>query len=125
MTHETNTYYNDMVPNNRVGNLYYSGWGGWTLDFDNTAYLLYHTREFWNPCYSNATLDDLLQQERATYDQDQRATILQKIAQIEHDDLIDIPLYQSKNLWGVADRVQNFTPPADDRHDLTGVSVTN
>ncbi len=125
VTHETNTYYNDMVPNNRVGNLYYSGWGGWTLDFDNTAYLLYHTKEFWNPCYSNATLDDLLQQERATYDQDQRATILQKIAQIEHDDLIDIPLYQSKNLWGVADRVQNFTPPADDRHDLTGVSVTN
>ncbi len=124
-THETNTYYNDLVPKNTVGNLYYSGWGGWTLDFDNTAYLLYHTKQFWNPCYSNPKLDALLEQERGTYDQSKRAGILQQVAQIEHDDLIDLPLYQSKNLWGVADRVQGFVAPADDRLDLTTVSVGN
>jgi peptide/nickel transport system substrate-binding protein len=113
------------VPKNTVGNLYYSGWGGWTLDFDNTAYLLYHTKQFWNPCYSNPKLDALLEQERATYDQSQREQILQQVAQIEHDDLIDLPLYQSKNLWGVSDRVQGFVAPADDRNDLTNVSVSN
>jgi peptide/nickel transport system substrate-binding protein len=125
VTHETNTYYNDMVPSNRVGHLYYSGWGGWTLDFDNTAYLLYSTGQFWNPCFSNEEVDALLEGQRATYDQAEREVALQRVARLSHELLIDLPLYQHQNLWGVADRVQGFTPPADDRHDLTGVSLTN
>ncbi len=125
VTHETNTYYNDMVPNNRVGHLYFSGWGGWTLDFDNTAYLLYSTGQFWNPCFSNEEVDALLASQRATYDQAEREVALQRVAQLSHELLIDVPLYQHQNLWGVAERVQGFTAPADDRHDLTGVSLAN
>ena len=124
-THETNTYYNDMVPNNRVGGLYYSGWGGWTLDFDNTAYLLYSTGQFWNPCFSNAEVDRLLNAQRATYDQAEREVALQQVARLAHELLIDLPLYQHQNLWGVADHVQGFVAPADDRHDLLGVSIGN
>ncbi|MDF1522851.1 MAG: ABC transporter substrate-binding protein, partial [Trueperaceae bacterium] len=125
VTHETNTYYNDMVPENRVGGLYYSGWGGWTLDFDNTAYLLYRTGQFWNPCFSNEEVDRLLEEQRGTYDQDVREEALQQVAQLAHELLIDLPLYQHQNLWGVADRVQGFVAPADDRHDLLDVSVAN
>lgn len=122
-THETNTYYNDLVPNNRVGNLYYSGWGGWTLDYDNTAYLLYRTGQFWNPCFSDERIDTLLDEERATYDEAERERILQEIARYAHDIAIDVPLYQHQNLWGVADHVQGFVAPADDRHVLLNVSV--
>jgi peptide/nickel transport system substrate-binding protein len=125
VTHETNTYYNEMVPENRVGHLYYSGWGGWTLDFDNTAYLLYGSGQFWNPCFSNSEVDDLLESQRQTYDQAEREQVLQQVATLEHELLIDLPLYQHQNLWGVADRVQGFQAPADDRHDLTGVSLAN
>jgi peptide/nickel transport system substrate-binding protein len=125
VTHETNTYYNEMVPENRVGQMYYSGWGGWTLDFDNTAYLLYSTGQFWNPCFSNEEVDALLESQRQTYDQAERQVALQRVAQLEHELLIDLPLYQHQNLWGVADRVQGFTAPADDRHDLTAVSVVD
>jgi peptide/nickel transport system substrate-binding protein len=122
-THESNTYWNEVVPNNNVGNLYYSGWGGWTLDFDNTAYLLYRTGQFWNPCFSDERIDTLLDEERATYDEAERERILQEIAQYAHEIVIDIPLYQHQNLWGVADRVQDFVAPADDRHQLLNVSV--
>lgn len=125
VTHETNTYYNDMVPNNRVGGLYYSGWGGWTLDFDNTAYLLYSTGQFWNPCFSNEEVDSLLTAQRQTYDQTFREDALQQVARLANELLVDLPLYQHQNLWGVADRVQGFVAPADDRHDLLTVSVAD
>lgn len=122
-THEVNTYSSDVVPNNNVGALYYFGWGGWTLDFDNTAYLLYRTEQFWNPCFSDERIDTLLDQERATYDEAERERILQEIARYAHEIAIDVPLYQHQNLWGVADRVQGFVAPADDRHQLADVSV--
>lgn len=122
-THETNTFYNELVPNNTVGNLYYSGWGGWTLDYDNTAYLLYRTGQFWNPCLSDERIDTLLDEERATYDEAERERILQEIARYAHDIVTEVPLYQHQNLWGVADRVQGFVAPADDRHVLLTVSV--
>ncbi len=123
-SHEANTYFNDVVPQNSVGNLYTFGWGGWTLDFDNTAYLLFMPEQFWNPCFSDEEIGTLLEQQRQTYDQAERERILQTVAKREHDLIIDVPLYQSVNLWGVADRVKDFMAPADDRHQLLNVSVT-
>ena len=122
-SHESNTYFNDVVPNNTVGNLYTFGWGGWTLDFDNTAYLLFMPEQFWNPCFSDDEISSLLEQQRLTYDQAERETLLQQVAQREHDLVIDVPLYQAVNLWGVADRVEGFVAPADDRIMLLDVSV--
>lgn len=122
-SHESNTYFNDVVPNNTVGHLYTFGWGGWTLDFDNTAYLLFMPGQFWNPCFSDDEIGRLLEEQRGTYDQAERERILQAVARREHELVIDVPLYQSVNLWGVADRVKGFVAPADDRHMLLGVSV--
>lgn len=121
--HESNTYFNDVVPNNTVGNLYTFGWGGWTLDFDNTAFLLFTPGQFWNPCFSDDEITTLLNEQRATYDQAERERILQAVANREHELVIDIPMYQQVNLWGVSDRVEGFTPPADDRHQFLNVSV--
>ena len=122
--HESNTYFNDIVPNNTVGNLYTFGWGGWTLDFDNTAFLLFTPEQFWNPCFSDEGITSLLNEQRATYDQVERESILQEVANLEHDLVIDIPMYQQVNLWGVADRVEGFVAPADDRHQFLNVSVS-
>jgi peptide/nickel transport system substrate-binding protein len=123
-SHEANTYFNDVVPQNTVGSLYTFGWGGWTLDFDNTAYLLFMPEQFWNPCFSDDEIASLLEQQRQTYDQTERESILQAVARREHELIIDVPLYQSVNLWGVADRVKDFVAPADDRHQFLNVSVT-
>ena len=121
--HEANTYFNDIVPNNTVGNLYTFGWGGWTLDFDNTAFLLFMPGQFWNPCFSDEEISELLAAQRATYDQAERERILQAVARREHELVIDVPMFQNVNLWGVADRVKGFVAPADDRHFLLNVSV--
>lgn len=121
--YEVGTYFNDIIPKNKNGQMYYMGWGGWTLDYDNTAYLLYRTGEFWNPVFSDKTIDKLLDDQRATSDQGQREKILQQIAKYLYDTAIEVPLYQSVNLWGVNKRVQGFVAPADDRIRLLTVSV--
>ncbi len=123
--YEVNTYYGEIVPKNKVGHLYYSGWGGWTLDYDNTAYLLYHTGQFWNPCFSDKKVDQWLEEERSTYDQTKREKILQQIDRyLHHDQVVAMPMYQVINLWGVSKRVKNFTPPPDDRIRLLTVEVS-
>lgn len=122
-THESNIYNNEIVPENRVGQLYYSGWGGWTLDFDNTASQLYYTGQFRNPCFSDAEIDRLVDENRQTMDQDEREDLLQAVARRAQDLMIDIPLYQHQNLWGVSNRVTNFVAPSDDRNFLFEVSV--
>ncbi len=121
--YEVGTFFNDIIPKNKNGQMYYMGWGGWTLDFDNTAYLLYRTGEFWNPVFSDKTVDKLLDDQRATSDQSKREKILQQIAKYLYDIAIEMPLYQSVNLWGVNKRVQGFVAPADDRIRLLNVSV--
>jgi peptide/nickel transport system substrate-binding protein len=49
------TYFSDILPHAKTGQIYEFGWGGWTLDFDNTAYLLYHKGEYWNPVFSKGS----------------------------------------------------------------------
>ena len=52
--------------------MYKFGWGGWTFDYDNTAYLLYHSGEHWNPYIKDATLDAMLEEQRTMIDRDAR-----------------------------------------------------
>ena len=122
-TYETNTFYSDIIPKNKTSNGYQMGWGGWTFDFDNTAYLLYHSGQFWNPDYSNKTLDALLDKQHMMSDQAQRLVILRDIAKFTHDQAIDIPLYNQQDLWGVSKRVQGFQAPSDSLLHLNTVSV--
>ncbi len=122
-TYETNTFYSDIIPKNKTSNAYQMGWGGWTFDFDNTAYLLYHSGQFWNADYKSPQLDALLDKQHKLSDQQQRLGILRSIAKYAHDQAIDVPLYNQQDLWGVSKRVQHFTAPSDSLLHLQNVSV--
>lgn len=122
-TYETNTFYSDIIPKNKTTNAYQMGWGGWTFDFDNTAYLLYHSGQFWNPDYKSKELDAMLDKQHNMSDQKQRLTILRTIAKYTRDQAIDIPLYNQQDLWGVSKRVQGFQAPSDSLLHLGAVSV--
>ena len=50
--YETPVLLNDIIPNGKTGEAWHNAWGGWTFDYDNTAYLMYHSGEKWNP-YDN------------------------------------------------------------------------
>ena len=122
-SYETNTFYSDIIPKNKTSNGYQMGWGGWTFDFDNTAYLLYHSGEFWNADLKDKKLDALLESQHNLADQKKRLTILRQIAQYAHDQAVDVPLYNQQDLWGVSKRVQNFQAPSDSLLHLQNVSV--
>jgi peptide/nickel transport system substrate-binding protein len=122
-TFEQNTYFSDIIPKNKTGQMYNFGWGGWTLDFDNTAYLLYHKGEYWNPVFSDPKVEALLDKERGTYKQDVRQKTMQELARYLQDIAIELPLYQGVNLWGMSKRVSGWVVPPDDRNRLVGVAV--
>ncbi|MEP3441714.1 MAG: ABC transporter substrate-binding protein [Sulfitobacter sp.] len=121
--HESSVYFNDVLPNGKTGELYYFGWGGWTFDFDNTAYLLYHTGERQNPYIEDAKLDELLDAQRATYDTDVRRDALQAVANYAYENVLDLPLYNEATLYGVNTGVQGFVPAPDDRARYMNVTV--
>jgi peptide/nickel transport system substrate-binding protein len=121
--YEQNIYTNDVIPNGKTGDLYEFGWGGWTFDFDNTAYLLYHSGEHWNPYIKDATLDAMLEHQRTDIDPKQRGQELRDIAKYVADRALEMPLYNNNTIYGVNRRVQNFVPPPDNRFRLTDVAV--
>lgn len=123
--YETNVLLNDIVPAGRTGAMFQQKWGGWTFDFDNTAYLMYHTGERWNPYDSDAELDEMLEAQRSNTDQDEREDLLQAIARYTQDRALEMPLYSINALYGVRDRVQNFEPAPDNRMRLTDVDVAD
>jgi peptide/nickel transport system substrate-binding protein len=120
---EGSTLSSDLIPNAKAGQMYSMGWGGWTLDFDNTAYLLYHEGEFWNPTFKDAKVEELLAAERATVDQEERKAIFKELTERLYELAPEVNLYQSVGLWGVNNRVKDFAPPHDDRIRLENVSV--
>ena len=122
--YETNVLLNDIIPAGRTGEMFQQKWGGWTFDFDNTAYLMYHTGERWNPYDSDAELDEMLEAQRSITDQEERETLLQAIAQYTQDRALEMPLYSINALYGVSDRVENFEPAPDNRMRLTNVDVS-
>ena len=122
-TFEQNTYFSDIIPKNKTGHMYNFGWGGWTLDFDNTAYLLYHKGEYWNPVFSDPKVETLLEKERSTYNQKARQKTMQELARYLQDIAIEMPLYQGVNLWGMSKRVSGWVVPPDDRNRLLNVAV--
>ena len=122
-THERGVYFNDIIENGKTGEIYYYGWGGWTFDFDNTAYILYHTGERFNPYVSDAKLDELLDTQRQTYDRDVREAALQEVARYAHEQALDLPLYNTSTIYGVSARVEGFDPAPDDRARYMNVTL--
>lgn len=120
---DSSTFTSDLIPNGKAGHMYRNGWGGWTLDFDNTAYLMYHKGEFWNPDFHDEKVEELLAAERSTFDQDKRLEAFKELNKRLYELVPEVPLYQTINLWAVNKRVKGFQPPADERIDLREVSV--
>ncbi len=121
--YETNVLLNDIVPNGKTGEMFQQSWGGWTLDFDNTAYAMYHTGQKWNPYDSDMEMDRLLESQRVLSDQGQREKILKDIANYAAERALEMPLYNLKAIYGINKKVKNFVAPPDSRMRLTHVSV--
>ena len=122
-TSEANTYYTDVIPNGHTGELFEQVWGGWTFDFDNTAYLLYHSGQFWNPYIKDQKLDQMLEAQRAIMDHDKRQAILRDIAKYISDNYLELPLYNSNTVYGINKRVKGLDPAPDDRMRFQNASV--
>lgn len=121
--YETNTLLNDIIPQGKTGAMFQQSWGGWTFDFDNTAYSLYHTGEKWNPYDSDPKMDAMLESERHLTDRGQREQILKDVAAYAAERALEMPLYNLNAIYGVNKRVQDFVPAPDSRLRLNTVSV--
>ena len=121
--YETNTLLNDIIPQGKTGAMFQQSWGGWTFDYDNTAYSMYHTGEKWNPYDSDPELDALLESQRPLTDRAERERILREIAAYAADRALEMPLYNLNAIYGVNNRVRNFDPAPDNRMRLNTVEV--
>jgi peptide/nickel transport system substrate-binding protein len=121
--YETNVLLNDIIPQGKTGAMFQQSWGGWTFDYDNTAYAMYHTGQKWNPYDSDATLDAMLEKQRPLTDVAERETILREIATYAADRALEMPLYNLNALYAVNKRVHGFVPAPDNRLKLNDVSV--
>lgn len=121
--YDSNVFLNDIVPNGKTGEMFQQSWGGWTFDYDNTAYLLYHSGQTYNPYNHNTHLDTLLDKQRKLVDPKKRLPILQSIAAYVYQQHWEMPLYNLNTIYGVNKRVKNFAAPADERFRLTHVTI--
>lgn len=121
--YEVNVLLNDIIPNGKTGEMFQTAWGGWTFDFDNTAYLMYHTGERWNPYDSDEKLDKLLEEQRAITDRARREKLLQEVGAYVADRALEMPLYNQNTFVGMNKRVKGFVLPADNRYRFNQVTV--
>ncbi|MBB3937859.1 ABC transporter substrate-binding protein [Aureimonas phyllosphaerae] len=121
--YETNVLLNDIIPQGKTGAMFQQKWGGWTFDYDNTAYAMYHSGEKWNPYESDSELDKLLESQRSLTDRAERERILREIAATVADRALEIPLYNSNAIYGVNKRVKDFVAAPDNRTKFDTVSV--
>ena len=122
-SYESNAYYSDVIPKGTTGAMFEFNWGGWTFDFDNTAYLLYHSGQYWNPYVKDPKLDELLDKQRASSDVEERRAILQEVARYTADQAFEIPLYNLNTIYGVNKRVGNLPPTPDVRFRFLETTV--
>ena len=122
-SYESNVMYNDVIPKGKTGDMFQMDWGGWTFDYDNTAYLLYHSGQFWNPFIKDPALDKMLEAERSTYNQGDRQTIMRHIADYVAGQAYEMDLYNMNTIYAVNKRVQHLAPTADVRYRFTDVTV--
>lgn len=122
-SYEANVYYSETLPKGQTGAMFQMNWGGWTFDFDNTAYLLYHSGQYWNPYIKDAKLDAMLDAQRATYDVEERKKILGQVGAYAAEQAFEMPLYNINTMYGVNKRVGNLAPTPDIRFRFTDATV--
>ena len=121
--YETSVLLNDIVPNGKTGELFHTAWGGWTFDYDNTAYLMYHTGEKWNPYDSDPQLDKLLEQQRVVLDPAKRLAMLRQVGAYVAGRALELPLYNLTTFVGITKRVKGFDLPGDSRFRFNDVTL--
>jgi peptide/nickel transport system substrate-binding protein len=121
--YETNVLLNDIIPNGKTGEMWQNQWGGWTFDYDNTAYAMYYTKQRWNPFDDDAKLNALLHTQRNTWDQNARKQTLQEIARYVADQSLEMPLYSMNTIYGLNKRAKNLALPADGRFRFVDATV--
>ncbi|NTJ41894.1 ABC transporter substrate-binding protein [Agrobacterium larrymoorei] len=121
--YETNVLLNDIIPQGKTGAMFQQKWGGWTFDYDNTAYSMYHSGEKWNPYEKDETLDKLLESQRPLTDRSEREKILKEIGKYTAEKALELPLYNTNAIYGISKRVKGFVPAPDNRLKLTDVTV--
>lgn len=112
---ENAVFINERVPNGETNELFQFGWGGWTFDFDNTAYLVYHSGEKRNPYLKSEEMDALLETQRQSVDQESREKNLQAVARLAHEQAYHLPLYNAFTVYAVSNKVTDFMAAPDDR----------
>lgn len=120
---ESSVFLNDIVPKGKADELFQFSWGGWTFDFDNTAYLIYHDGERWNPFGTSEEMNKLLEEQRSIVNQDVRLKILHKVGQLAHDNAYHLPLYNEDTIYAVSKKVKGFVPAPDRRMRYLTTSV--
>lgn len=73
--------------------------------------------------YHNDELNKLLDEASETFDATKRDRIYQKLSQIVFDDAVFLYMYYAQDIYGVRDRVRNFTPRPDSWILLRNASV--
>ncbi len=121
--YEVSVLLNDIIPNGKTGEMFQTAWGGWTFDFDNTAYLMYHTGEKWNPYDSDPKLDGLLEKQRSITDRAEREKLLREVGAYVAGRALELPLYNQNTFVGINKRVKGFVLPGDNRYRFTDVTV--
>lgn len=121
--YETGVLLNDIIPGGKTGEMWQNQWGGWTYDYDNTAYLMYHTGQKWNPYDNDAKLNTMLEAQRTVYDVKKREAMLQEIAGYVADQALELPLYSLNTIVGVNKRVKDLEVPGDIRFRFLNTSV--
>lgn len=121
--YETGVLLNDIIPGGKTGEMWQNQWGGWTYDYDNTAYLMYHSGQKWNPYDNDPKLNAMLQAQRAVYDVKQREAMLREIASYVADQALELPLYSLNTIVGVNKRVKHLDVPGDIRFRFLDTTV--
>jgi peptide/nickel transport system substrate-binding protein len=121
--YDTNVLLNDIIPAGKTGEMWQNQWGGWTFDYDNTAYSMYYTKQRWNPFDDDAKLNALLHQQRNTWDQAARKQTLQEIGRYVADQSLEMPLYSLNTVYGLNKRAKALALPADGRFRFVEATV--
>jgi peptide/nickel transport system substrate-binding protein len=74
--------------------------------------------------YHNDEFNKLLDEAGETFDVQKRNAIYQKLSKIVFDDGLYLYMYYAQDIYGVRDRIRNFTPRADGFIILTEASIT-
>ena len=84
--------------------------GTWNSDVDPGVNGTWLTCDGFLSRYCNPKVDELWQQQAATYDLEQRAKLVSELLKLVHDDAPQVYLYPVFEFYGVSKRVQGFEP---------------